>query len=166
VNYDTIKDLVCQNLSSREIADKLSISQTTVRYWLKKHNLKTIKKETDGFKVCPQCNYNKEIASSYYVSKSGHVHAWCKDCNDTITYQKQLIRKKECVEYKGGKCVICGYNKYVGALDFHHLNPNEKEYSISNLRTYSMAKVKIELDKCVLLCRNCHAEVHNGLIKL
>jgi hypothetical protein len=67
---------------------------------------------------------------------------------------------------KGGKCVFCGYNKYIGSLDFHHTNPNEKKYSISDLRTYSFDTLKIELDKCILVCRNCHGELHGGLINL
>jgi 5-methylcytosine-specific restriction endonuclease McrA len=67
------------------------------------------------------------------------------------------------VDYKGGKCVCCGYDKYIGALDFHHINPNDKVYRLSVLRNFSLESLKDELDKCVLLCRNCHAEVHAGV---
>lgn len=62
------------------------------------------------------------------------------------------------IEYKGGKCQICGYNKYVGALDFHHLA--NKTFSIGDKGyTRSWARVKEELDKCILVCSNCHREI-------
>lgn len=64
--------------------------------------------------------------------------------------------------YKGGKCAICGYNRCLLALEFHHLDPLEKDFSISSRMTSWKAIVK-ELDKCVLLCANCHREVHDGL---
>lgn len=71
------------------------------------------------------------------------------------------------VQYKGGKCCVCGYNKYLGALEFHHLNPNEKDFGISNKGyTRSFEKVKEELDKCILVCSNCHKEIHAGLIDI
>lgn len=65
------------------------------------------------------------------------------------------------VEYLGGKCSVCGYNKCMEALDFHHKDPTKKEHAICDGRTRSFEKAKIELDKCVLLCANCHREVHN-----
>jgi hypothetical protein len=51
-------------------------------------------------------------------------------------------------------------------MDFHHIDPNKKEYSISDLKTYSFDKLKVELDKCILVCRNCHGELHGGLINI
>ncbi len=76
----------------------------------------------------------------------------------------RLLQKQKAVEYKGGCCQLCGYDKYVGALQFHHLNPNEKEFSLGKTgATYVWEDVKKELDKCICLCANCHAEVHAGL---
>jgi hypothetical protein len=69
------------------------------------------------------------------------------------------------IEYKGGKCEICGYNKNCpNCYDFHHKNPEEKEFSISG-KTWSYDRLKAEVDKCVLLCKNCHAEIHDKLFK-
>jgi len=69
------------------------------------------------------------------------------------------------VKFMGGKCVLCGYNKCMRAMHFHHLNPNEKDFNISKYKsTYNWTKVEIELEKCVLVCANCHAEIHEGLI--
>lgn len=71
-------------------------------------------------------------------------------------------KKEKLVEYKGGKCEICGYNKCLSALQFHHKNPEEKEFGLSK-KTYSFDKLKEEADKCILLCANCHAEIHNKI---
>ncbi len=63
------------------------------------------------------------------------------------------------IEYKGGKCQVCGYRKYPGALDFHHVN-GDKKFGIGDKGyTRSWEKVKAELDKCILVCANCHREI-------
>lgn len=76
---------------------------------------------------------------------------------------KQEIRQKA-YEYLGGECAICGYNKCWQALEFHHINPVEKKYKIADGFKRGWQSLKKELNKCMLLCRNCHAEVHAGLI--
>lgn len=77
---------------------------------------------------------------------------------NVISYRKRT--KIKAVEYKGGKCIRCGYNKCVNALAFHHIDPKTKEIRISSGNTIAYEKLIKELDKCVLLCLNCHAEVH------
>ncbi len=68
------------------------------------------------------------------------------------------------IEQKGGRCYICGYGRCVEALEFHHLETEEKDFGISDRGyTRSWEKIKAELDKCILLCANCHREVHAGL---
>lgn len=69
------------------------------------------------------------------------------------------------VEYKGGKCCKCGYNKCIRALQFHHLDPNEKDFGIGGL-SVSLERLKKEVDKCILVCSNCHAEIHDGIINV
>ena len=71
------------------------------------------------------------------------------------------------VEYKGGKCEKCGYDKCIDALEFHHKDPVLKDFSISGKGyTRSWKSVKEELDKCILLCANCHRELHAKLAAL
>lgn len=73
---------------------------------------------------------------------------------------KQLRKiKQKAIEYKGGKCINCGYNKCTTSLVFHHRDPNEKEFGIGN-KLAKWETIKAELDKCDLLCLNCHGEVH------
>ena len=86
--------------------------------------------------------------------------------------KKAVIKRRKKVktlalEYKGGKCQICGYSKCVGALELHHVNPKEKSFGIGEKGyTRSWEKVRLELDKCVLLCANCHREVESGVTQL
>ena len=69
------------------------------------------------------------------------------------------------VERKGGKCQICGYKRCIKALEFHHIDPSTKEFGLSTRGlTRSWAKIKKEVDKCVLVCANCHREVDYGLV--
>ena len=76
---------------------------------------------------------------------------------------KRRIKNKELlVEYKGGACERCGYNKCIAALEFHHLDPSTKEFGLTG-NTYSLERQKAEADKCILVCANCHREIHNGV---
>jgi len=76
--------------------------------------------------------------------------------------------KKKIVDALGGKCRVCGYNKCHQALDVHHVDPSKKEFSFGAYRASpkSWEKAKVELKKCVLLCGNCHAEVHDGILDI
>ena len=71
------------------------------------------------------------------------------------------------IQYKGGKCQVCWYNKYVGALDLHHINGHQKSFGIADKGyTRSWEIVKKELDKCILVCANCHREIEAGITQL
>jgi len=66
------------------------------------------------------------------------------------------------IEYKGGKCSICGYGKCKDALEFHHLDSSKKDFGVSKSGlTRSWLRIKKEIDKCILVCANCHRELHN-----
>jgi len=86
----------------------------------------------------------------------------CKKCNNR--FPNRIKIDGNIVEYKGGKCVQCGYNKNMKALVFHHINPNEKEFSLSGCHCISWKRIKKELDKCILLCANCHIEEHDNVV--
>ena len=85
----------------------------------------------------------------------------CKKCVVGAVQRRRDAIKKLAVEYMGGKCEVCGYNKCLRALEFHHKDPNEKDFGIAqNGITRSWEKVKTELDKCIMVCANCHIEIH------
>ena len=90
-----------------------------------------------------------------------------KPSRATITRSQSVVNwrvrtKQKLVEYKGGGCKICGYNKCIAALQFHHRDPSQKDFGIS-ATTKSFDLMKLEVDKCDLLCSNCHAEEHERL---
>ena len=73
-------------------------------------------------------------------------------------------RKNNLIQVCGGKCCICGYDKTNSALEFHHINPDEKEYGIAQGGTcHDLEKDLQEVQKCILVCANCHREIHDGL---
>jgi predicted HNH restriction endonuclease len=74
--------------------------------------------------------------------------------------QRWRQRKLDAVKYKGGKCEKCGYDKYPDVLEFHHHDPTQKEAAWNKMRLWNWKKVMAELDKCSILCANCHREVH------
>jgi 5-methylcytosine-specific restriction endonuclease McrA len=87
-------------------------------------------------------------------------------------YEKQkergLSRKLMFIHKLGGKCSKCGYSNNIAALHFHHINPDDKQIKLDgrHLANNSMKKLASELSKCVLLCANCHAEIHHPDLSL
>ena len=80
------------------------------------------------------------------------------------TVNRQRKFKEQCVEYKGGACEKCGYSKCISALEFHHIDPSKKDFTLSKLKQNKFDdKIKNELDKCILVCANCHREIHEEL---
>lgn len=120
-------------LTYKEIADKLNISKATVSYHSKKMGV------------------NGKFKMSELTRKQ-------KEYEKVKNYRQR--QKIKAVQYLGSKCKKCGYNKCVQALEFHHRNPKEKEFSFSKYSNHSWMKIKKELDKCDLLCANCHREEH------
>lgn len=172
-----ILELFNQGLQFREIAKIVRCSTSTVSYHcskfiINKYSLDKISKYQNyydkgftlietayNFSLCRRtlAKYIKQRKQKTIVESKLHrvkIHS---------EYRKRI--KQESINYKGGKCQICGYNKCNSALDFHHLNPKEKDYQISG-GTKSFDSLKSELDKCVLVCKNCHSEIHEGLINI
>ena len=77
-----------------------------------------------------------------------------------VQKRRKTLRQKA-ISYKRGRCELCGYDKCGEALEFHHKDPTEKDFGISSKGyTRSWNSVKLELDKCILVCANCHRELH------
>jgi predicted RNA-binding Zn-ribbon protein involved in translation (DUF1610 family) len=86
----------------------------------------------------------------------------CKKCSVDAVHKRRHKLKDKAIEYKGGKCEKCGYSASKRALSFHHLDPTQKEFTISSANR-SWDRVKNELDKCMLVCMNCHMELHDEI---
>jgi hypothetical protein len=104
-------------------------------------------------KECP-----KHGLTDYVLRKDGRYR--CRKCASESVSNRRRAMKLKLVEYKGGKCEICGYNKCIDALEFHHLNPDEKDLQVSG-KTKAFETLKEEVDKCILVCANCHREIHS-----
>ena len=83
-------------------------------------------------------------------------------CNTCVSKIRRFKTKKKAVDYKGGKCVRCGYDKHLAALEFHHTNPDEKDFNFGDIKNKKWDTIKDELDKCILLCSNCHRIEHSS----
>ena len=123
--------------------------------------------------ICKSCNKefenNRKRANCYecipakkqYSSKEEALEARRKKTVKNVQRRREKV-KQMAVEYKGGKCERCGYDKCIEALEFHHLDPSEKDFGIASKGyTRSWESVKNELDKCIMVCANCHREIHN-----
>jgi predicted HNH restriction endonuclease len=109
-----------------------------------------------GVKLTSKNAHKKKQDSKAFKSR-------CKSCTNKKRHQAITKLKLKAIDYLGGKCSNCGYDKFYGALDFHHVNPSEKEHSWGTLRNRNWEYIKEELDKCICLCSNCHRELHHQL---
>lgn len=105
---------------------------------------------------CGICGETDE--SKFY----GHKKKVCGKCHNQYTKERYREKRDKVLEYMGGKCVSCGFDKFKSSLDIHHISPKEKDINFSSYRGWSWDRIKEEVDKCVLLCKNCHSAYHAG----
>lgn len=101
-----------------------------------------------------------ETNSDNFYNKRNTI---CKKCYSKRRTNIKKINKQKSIEYLGGCCSNCGYKKSISALEFHHINPKIKDINFKNILYKDFEQIKIELDKCVLLCANCHREEHDRI---
>ena len=115
-------------------------------------------------KNCTKCKKEKEDADFY--KKGNRNTSYCKICFNIYCMQRWKQTKKKAVVYKGSKCNDCPitYPEYsFHIFDFHHLDPNTKDMDWKKLRQCAWDKITNELDKCILLCANCHRLRHSDV---
>lgn len=114
--------------------------------------------------ICEKCG------KAFNPKRFAKQRKYCYECLPEENYNGATMRKvlkKWALQEKGKKCCVCGYNKCIEALEFHHLNPNEKDFNLSDRNIkLDWNKVKQEIDKCILVCSNCHREIHSGVLEL
>ena len=175
--FEKIMELRSQGKTYKEICKELNCAMSTVSYHCKLNKVAGHSDRlTEEQKIELQGLYN-EIGSVKKVAKlKGHAtstvlkYVVTKNKGKTVSKTEAVIEwrkrtKQRLIEYKGGECELCGYKKCNRALQFHHLNPEEKDFSISG-KSFSFDKLKDEVKKCILVCSNCHSEIHDGLIAL
>lgn len=160
-----LEALVDDGFTLREIAEKLDRSPTTVRHWLGKYRLKTIRRKRsrvagDPARVAMICK--RHGYTDFVLEGRGYYR--CRRYRTEAAGRRRQIVKRKLVEEAGGLCAICGYSRCVRALQFHHLDPATKEFHLGHRgHTRALSRSRVEAEKCVLLCANCHAEVEAGL---
>ena len=165
-------ELISNNHSHRTMASELNCSQSTIRYWLNKYNLKTNNekhnkntKPIKGFYHCNRCESNKPASDFYFRKNRNTVTSYCKLCNSEYHKNRLINIKRKMVKYKGDKCDECGieHNQMNYAIfDFHHLDPTKKDSKFKNIKHRSWDIIKKEIEKCVLVCSNCHRLIHSN----
>lgn len=160
--YEELEPLISLGYSSRKIASKLNISQTAVRNRLKKCNLKLKTSHNAKENICQYCSKELINNQSKFCSLEHKQLYYVSNDYYEKRYSKGKHERNKLLEQLGNKCSICGYNKNSAALVFHHTNPKEKDFciSIKNCIFKKEDELQQEIKKCVLLCSNCHAELH------
>jgi len=161
-----LKSLVDEGLTTREIAEHQECSQTNVRYWLKKFGLRVRRgpkgKIPKDLILPRRCACGETDPTRFY----GHKRSVCGKCQNKYNLAQRKKVREKALDHYGGRCTMCGYNVFKCALDFHHIDPESKDINFSSAWGWSWSRLKKELDKCVLVCKNCHAAVHTGDLKL
>lgn len=114
-------------------------------------------------KVCSQCGELKLLGEFYQKKGYKTPQSKCKNCFNKYCSDRWINKKIKFIKYKGSKCIKCGISypeePYV-IFDFHHRDPNEKEFDWAKMRLRSDEKITEEINKCDLLCSNCHRKEH------
>ena len=161
-----LEELVARGLTTREIAAAVERSQGTVRHWLKRYGLSTVRSRGEVIDVAPggeeqlrMCRHHGETVHRRRAPSGFR----CLRCRSAAVAARRRRVKAILVAEAGGACVLCGYDRCVAALEFHHRDPATKRFSISfGGLSIAVDRLREEVRKCVLLCANCHAELEVG----
>jgi hypothetical protein len=163
-----LEPMVERGMSVRQIASEVERSQSTVRHWLKHHGLKTTRQRRrfSGPKpkeIFSECRHH---GRTRFILEGRNAYR-CTRCRSEAVSAWRRRSKRRLVEARGGACELCGYNQHPAALQFHHSDPEVKEFNISNKGgTIAFARLQEEAEKCVLVCANCHALLEWGVASL
>ena len=158
-----LQNLVNQGLSVRKIAKITGKSATSIRHWLKKHNIQTLYVMFGPNKSEHKCGHCGSINPEEFY---GHKKFVCGPCHNKYTLERGRDNRKKIIAHMGGKCIACEHDKYLSALQLHHLDPSTKDPKFSGYRSWKWERVLTEVMGCVLLCATCHAAVHSGEVDL
>jgi transposase len=176
IGREELLTLVEEGMSIAQIASRLDRSKGAVRYWLNRHGLRTSTparvNRAIATKAAREAGLERAAmvcathGSTEFIRTSGGYYR-CGRCRSAAVSKRRRKIKATLLAEAGGKCVLCGYDRFSGALEFHHLVPSEKRFELSQRGvTRSLEAARAEARKCVLLCSNCHAEVEGGFAML
>lgn len=117
-------------------------------------------------KICKICKQEFPNTLDFFIKRKDAKSTIGYHCRKCETKKSTMLRykfKAKCQHYLGSKCSICGYKTSSYSLDFHHKDVDQKDFCIASYKTRNFEKAKSELDKCILVCRNCHFEIHEKI---
>ncbi len=169
IKREDLEELVAEGLTLQEMADRLDRSISSVHYWLVRDDLKTARAAARKAAMDAPAEVERECARhglGTFVRESTGFYR-CKRCRAENVAEWRRRTKRRLVTEAGGRCAVCGYDRHLGALHFHHVDPSTKTFALSRRGvTRSIETLRHEAAKCVLLCSNCHAEVEGGVAQL
>jgi transposase len=170
IEREQLEALVQEGLSIRAIAGRLGVSYATVQHWLRRYELQTRHARRRAQTPRPsevgpaQLEGVCDVHGPTTFSRRRDGYYRCLACRSEAVVKRRKIVKRVLVEEAGGACALCGYDRSMAALQFHHLERGDKAFALSRHGvTRSLEAARAEAAKCVLLCANCHAEVEAGL---
>jgi transposase len=169
VDEARLRELVEEGASIRKIAEDIGAGYSTIRYWLKRLGLET--ERMAGKRVAAQqCSAGprgeglscpKHGRAAFFKRPNG------RKCRSDAVSERRRRLKRQLVEEAGGRCSICGFSNHPAALQFHHIDPETKEFHLAQYgHSRSIDRVRAEVEKCILLCANCHAQVEVGAMEV
>lgn len=173
VALDELQPLVEAGASIAMIARELGRGNGTIKYWLRHYGLRTTgQRGPDDGRSTRAAKAAGKVTIERMCRHHGLTNFWlegrgyyrCLRCRWEAVSRRRRKVKQILVDEAGGRCVRCGYDRCLGALHFHHVDPASKAFHLSEQGvTRSLASARTEARKCELLCSNCHAEVEAGL---
>lgn len=168
--------LVDAGLSIAQIAARLDRSKGTIRHWLGRYGLKTgaasARRPRRDALAARRAGLSRATLSCPRHGDVEHVldtrgYFRCRRCRQEAVVRRRRRAKAMLIAEAGGSCRLCGYDRCAAALEFHHLNPDTKEFGVAQQgMARSIERLRAEARKCILLCSNCHAEVESGVSSL
>jgi transposase len=172
---EQLSSMVSCGMSVAEIAERTGRSKTTVRYWLAKHELPISnargRRPRDGVVAARDAGLAEAVVACPRHGLTAHSletrgYYRCRRCRQDSVVRRRRRVKEILVQERGGCCELCGYDRCMAALEFHHHDPSRKTFGIAQEgMARSIERLRAEVRKCVLLCSNCHAEVESGLAR-
>jgi transposase len=170
LSRELLEQLIEDDLSIRQIAERTGRCATTVRHWMRRHGLSTARSlrraEGRSAKAAGHARVLMDCAAhgrtEFWLEGRGAYR--CLKCRADRVVANRRRNKQILVDEAGGACQLCGYDRFIGALHFHHRDPRTKSFGMSESGfTRSLEALRAEAAKCDLLCANCHAEVGTEL---
>lgn len=173
VDEAQLRVLVEEGASIRKIAEEIGAGYSTIRYWLKCLGLETermarkrvVAQERSAGPHGEGLSCLKHGRAAFFKRPNGSFG--CRQCRSEAVSERRRRLKRQLVEEAGGRCSICGFSNHPAALQFHHIDPETKDFHLAQYgHSRAIDRVRAEVEKCILLCANCHAQVEVGAMEV